>query len=166
MTVEDAPLWMPILVSASVAVVVAVLGAVFTDVGPWYQALKKPFWQPPNWLFGPVWTTIFTLAVASSVILWRKTNTGDDQALIIGLFALNAVLNIAWSMLFFWMRRPDWALFEVALLWLSILAMIILFWRISPLASLLLLPYIAWVSVASFLNLTIIRMNEPFRVMA
>ncbi len=154
--------WLPIVVAVTSAVVVAVAGGVATDIGPWYVALKKPWWQPPNWAFGPVWTTIFTLAVIAAVIGWRRADGGNEQILIIVLFAVNAVLNILWSVLFFSLRRPDWAMAEVLLLWLSILALIVLFWRFSPWSSLLLAPYLVWVSIASYLNLTILRLNGPF----
>jgi translocator protein len=155
-------LWLPILVAVTVAVIVAVAGGIATDIGPWYVALKKPSWQPPNWLFGPVWTTIFTLAVVAAVMGWQRAQGSQDQTLIIALFAVNAVLNILWSVLFFTLRRPDWAMIEVLMLWASILALMVFFWRFSPWSSLLLAPYIVWVSIASYLNLTIIRLNGPF----
>jgi translocator protein len=159
-------LWLPIIVAVTVAVVVAIAGGIATDIGPWYAALKKPGWQPPNWAFGPVWTTIFTLAVIAAVLGWRAAQSDQDRMLIIALFALNAVLNILWSVLFFSLRRPDWAMIEVVMLWASILALIVLFWRFSPWSSLLLAPYLLWVSIASYLNLTILRLNGPFGSMS
>jgi len=81
---------------------------------------------------------------------------------VIGLFALNGFLNVLWSLLFFALKRPDWALVEVALLWLSILLLIIVFWRFVKPASLYLVPYLLWVSFAAFLNLTVVRLNGPF----
>jgi translocator protein len=158
----DAPLWIPIVVSACVVMVVAAAGGVMTDVGPWYQALRKPSWNPPNWLFGPIWTTIYILVAVSAVIVWRSAQTDHDRALILGLFAINAVLGVFWNFFFFKLKRPDWALFEIALFWASIVALIVFFWRISPISSYLLIPYITWVSIASFLNFTIVRMNAPF----
>jgi translocator protein len=162
MTAADAHGWTPIIVAVTVAIIVAIAGGVATDIGPWYGALKKPRWQPPNWIFGPVWTTIFTLAAIAGVMAWRRAETSFDQALTLGLFGINAILNIFWSVIFFTMKRPDWALIEVCFLWLSIVALQIAFWRFSPVSSLLLLPYLAWVSVASFLNWTIIQLNDPF----
>lgn len=158
----DPAFWPPIIVSVIIAVVVAIAGGVATDVGPWYVALKKPSWQPPNWAFGPVWTTIFALAVIAAVLGWRGAESNQDRVLIIVLFAVNAVLNILWSVLFFSMRRPDWALIEVVMLWASIVALIVFFWRFSPWSSVLLAPYLVWVSIASYLNLTIMRLNGPF----
>jgi tryptophan-rich sensory protein len=159
-------MWMPIAIASGVAILVAVAGGVATDTGSWYKNLVKPWWQPPNWLFGPVWTTIFVLAVASSVIAWQRAGGAGDRQLIIALFVINAVLNIAWSVLFFKLRRPDWALGEVALLWLSIVALIVGLWPIAPISSLLLAPYLLWVSIATFLNFTIIQLNAPFRKLA
>jgi translocator protein len=162
MNAADAHGWTPIIIAAVTAIIVAIAGGVATDIGPWYGALKKPRWQPPNWIFGPVWTTIFTLAAVAGVIAWRRAETSFDQTLTLGLFAINAILNILWSVIFFTMKRPDWALIEVCFLWLSIVALQIAFWRFSPISSLLLLPYLAWVSVASFLNWTIIQLNDSF----
>jgi translocator protein len=162
MNAGDASGVTPILVASAVAIIVAVAGGLATEIGPWYGALKKPAWQPPSWVFGPVWTTIFALAVVAAVMVWRRAETPGDHALILALFGLNAVLNILWSVLFFTFKRPDWALVEVALLWLSILALILAFRTLSPISSLLLLPYLLWVSIAAFLNWTIVRLNPPF----
>ncbi len=96
------------------------------------------------------------------MIAWRAAPGADARSLISFLFAANLGLNILWSVLFFKLRRPDWALVEVALLWASIVALILGLWPISPLAALLHLPYLAWVSTASFLNLRIVQLNGPF----
>ncbi len=148
----------PLLVAAVIAVIVGVMGGLLTDVGPWYRALKVPAWKPPDWAFGPVWTTIFTLCVVAAALAWRDGNEDQRRTLVI-LFSVNIVLNILWSALFFWLRRPDLALYEVPLLWLSILALIIALWPMHRAASLMLLPYLVWVSTASALNLSIVRLN-------
>ncbi len=153
---------LPLGIAVVVAVVVALAGGLATDIGPWYATLKKPGWKPPDWAFGPVWTTIFALCVAAAVIVWSKAESDADRILIIVLFAANIVLNIAWSILFFTLKRPDWAFYEVIGLWFSILALIIGFWRFSPTASLLILPYILWVSLAAVLNWRIVALNGPF----
>jgi tryptophan-rich sensory protein len=142
--------------------VVGTLGAVITDLGPWYYALRKPAWQPPDWLFGPAWTTIFGLAAIAGVLAWRGAYSRAGRARIVGLFVLNATLNVGWSWLFFRVHRPDWALFEVGFLWLSIVALIAGLWPYSRVASLLLAPYLAWVTFASVLNVAIVRLNQPF----
>jgi benzodiazapine receptor len=156
------PIWKPVLVAALAAIAVATLGGTLTDIGPWYQNLKKPSWQPPDWAFGPAWTTIFALAIMSAVSAWRATTDSAQRRWIIGLFVINGSLNVLWSTLFFALRRPDWALMEVGLLWLAIALPILVFWRISKIASLCLMPYLAWVSFAAILNYTIVRLNAPF----
>ena len=156
------PFWKPVLIAAAVAIFIAVLGGTLTDTGPWYQDLRKPWWQPPGWLFAPAWTLIFGLAAASASHAWRDACSGSQREWVIALFALNGFLNVLWTTLFFALRRPDWALIEVTLLWLSILLPIIVFWRFARPASCYLLPYLAWVSFAAFLNLTVVRLNAPF----
>lgn len=156
------PLWKPLLVATLAAFAVITLGGALTDIGPWYRDLVKPSWQPPNWLFGPAWTTIFALAVVSAVSVWRATTDRTQRAWIIGLFAVNAGFNLLWSALFFALKRPDWALAEVGFLWLAIALPMVVFWRLSKTASLCLLPYLLWVSFAAYLNFTIVRLNAPF----
>ena len=109
--------WKPVLVAAAVAIFIGVLGGTLTDTGPWYQNLRKPSWQPPDWLFGPAWTLIFALATVSAVYAWRDAQDRVQREWVIVLFALNGFLNVLWSTLFFALRRPDWALIEVAFLW-------------------------------------------------
>ena len=155
-------LWKPILVAAAAAIFVGALGGSLTDIGPWYQNLKKPPWQPPDWLFGPAWTMIFALAVVSAVSAWRNAKDRSQREWIVGLFALNGFLNVLWSTLFFALQRPDWALLEVGFLWLAIALPMAVFWRISKLATLCLLPYLLWVTFAAFLNWTVVQLNAPF----
>lgn len=150
---------MPFLVAALLSITVATIGGTLTDVGPWYQNLHKPSWQPPDWLFAPGWTLILALAALSAAIAWRNAPDRAAREWIFGLFALNGFLNILWSLLFFRFRRPDWALLEVAFLWLSILLLIVVLARWSRTAGWLLAPYLAWVAFAAWLNLAIVRMN-------
>ncbi len=152
-----------IVVAAVAALAVAFTGGLLTKIGPWYRGLRKPSWQPPDWLFGPAWTLIFALTAWAGVLAWQNAASRATRTEIIALFAVNGVLNVAWSWLFFTLRRPDWALAEVALLWLSILALIVGLAPISPGAAWFLAPYLLWVSFASYLNLTIVRLNRPFR---
>ena len=154
--------WFPTITAATVAIIVALAGGLLTDIGPWYQNLKKPSWNPPNWAFGPAWTAIFTLAAISAVKAWNAAATPGQQALVIWLFAANAVLNVAWSFFFFRLHRPDWALGENALLWLSVLVPMLLLAPISSISSWLLAPYLLWVSFAMFLNWRIVVLNRPF----
>ncbi len=151
-----------IVIAVVWGVVVAGAGAFLTDLSPWYNALRRPSWQPPDWLFGPAWTVILGLASLALYLGLRNAQDRDARLTILGLFVLNGVMNVVWSPLFFKLRRPDWSLAEVPLLWLSILLPIILLRPTSGTASLLMVPYLIWVSFAAFLNLTIVRLNGPF----
>lgn len=138
------------------------IGGVMTEVGPWYRDLRKPSWNPPNWLFGPAWTVILGLACWAGIAAWNAAPGPGSKLLVAGLFGANVVFHMLWSPLFFTWKRPDWALIEVPFLWASILALIIGLEPFSPLSSWLLLPYLLWVSFATFLNYTIVRLNPPF----
>lgn len=138
------------------------LGGAATDIGPWYRALQKPAWQPPDWLFGPAWTVIFTLAAIAGVRAWQRTPDRDARGRLLAAFALNGALNVAWNPLFFLLRRPDWALVEVVPLWLSVLLLVVMSGRRDRVAGWLLLPYLAWVGFAGVLNWAVVRLNSPF----
>ncbi|MCA3559680.1 MAG: tryptophan-rich sensory protein [Aestuariivirga sp.] len=154
-------LW-PLGIASVAAIVVAIAGAVLTETGPWYGNLKKPSWKPPDWAFGPVWTTIFVLTVIATALAWQAAAGTGARPLIFWALAINAVVNIAWSGIFFKLRRPDWALREVVLLWCSVLSLVLVLGSVSAWAGVLLLPYLLWVSAASVLNLRIVQMNGPF----
>lgn len=154
--------WDAILIAALAAVLVAAVGATLTDLGPWYQSLKQPSWQPPDQAFGIIWTAIFSLAALSGIFAWRDTPDPKRRQLIVGLFALNGFLNILWSLMFFKMQRPDLAMVEVGALWLSLAVLIIVIARDSKRASALLIPYIIWISIAAFLNYRVVELNGPF----
>ena len=156
--------WNPVFVAAAAALFVAMLGGLMTDLGPWYAALKQPPWKPPDWAFGPIWTTIFALAAAAGVIGWRRAPTRADRDLLLGLFAVNGFLNVFWSLLFFRLHRPDWALLEVPFLWLSVLALIVVLARYARVAAWLLAPYLVWVTIAAALNGQTVRLNGLFAV--
>jgi translocator protein len=156
----------PIVVQSLVAVLwlwaVSFLGQMLTDLGPWYQALKQPEWKPPDWAFGVIWSSIFVLIGIAGVLAWRRASHPAQRVQILALFFLNSIFHVIWSLLFFTMKRPDWALIELVFLWLSIAALILTFWKISRLASLLMVPYITWVTIAGFLNYANIVLNGPF----
>ena len=153
--------WKPVLAAAASAMAVAGLGALTTELGPWYYRLHKPQWQPPDWLFGPVWTLIFALAALAGVLYWRRRPNRNDRLQIMAAFALNAFLNTLWSLLFFRLERPDLAFYEVGFLWLSIVLLIVLLVRGSRVSAWLLVPYLVWVSFAAFLNWNIVQLNPP-----
>ena len=152
----------PILIAAGSALAVGLLGGLNTQLGQWYFGLDKPAWQPPDWLFGPAWTLIFAMAALAGVLYWQRQGRRESRLQVLGAFALNAFLNTLWSLLFFRLERPDWALAEVGFLWLSIILLIALLGRTSRAAAWLLLPYLAWVSFASVLNWKIVELNAPF----
>ncbi|MEB3198782.1 MAG: TspO/MBR family protein, partial [Candidatus Sericytochromatia bacterium] len=154
--------WIAPLVASSAAVLVALLGGLLTRLDAWYYTLSKPAFQPPDWLFGPAWTIIFLLCVLAALDVWRRELRPDQRRLILVLFAVNGVLNVAWSGLFFFLKRPDLALLEVVALWLSVLFLVVMLGRHSRRAGLMLVPYLVWVSFAAALNLAIVRLNAPF----
>lgn len=150
-----------IAIAAGATIVVAVIGGVATEVGPWYESLRFPALRPPNWLFAPAWAVIFALIAASGVVAWDETPT-QAHAGLIALYAVNGVLNAGWSPLFFKLRRPDWALLEVLPFWASVLALILYVAPYSPSAAELLAPYLAWVTFAGWLNWQMVKLNAPF----
>lgn len=124
----------------------------------WFRELKKPSWNPPNWLFAPVWTVLYILMAISAWRIWEVAGF-VGAAIPLVLFALQLVLNAAWSALFFGVHRPDLALADIVVLWFAILATTLAFYSVDQLGAILLIPYFAWVSFASLLNLAIWRMN-------
>ena len=151
-----------IAVAAAVVILMLAVGAWMTTIGPWYQDLRKPAWNPPNWVFGPAWTAILALAAWAGVSAWINASSSADRYTILILFGINVVLHMLWSPLFFNLRRPDWALIEVPFLWLSIVALMVGLAHMSSLSVWLLCPYLLWVTFAAFLNFTIVRMNDSF----
>lgn len=136
----------------------AATGAIFRP-GEWYKQLDKPRWRPPDWIFAPVWSALYVTIALSGWLVWREA--GISGALLpLGVYALQLLLNAAWTPIFFGLHRPGLALVEIVLLWASILATIVLFYPISSAASWLLIPYLAWVSFASGLNFSIWMRNR------
>jgi tryptophan-rich sensory protein len=138
------------------------LGMLTTDLSTWYFNLRKPEWQPPDWVFGPAWTTIFALAAIAGVLYWKNIEDREARLRVQLAFFANAFLNLLWSLLFFRLRRPDLALDEVGFLWVSIVVLIVLLRAGSRTAAMLILPYLLWVSFAAFLNYAIVQLNAPF----
>lgn len=139
---------------------VAGVGGVVTvgAVRTWYPRLRKPSWNPPASLFGPVWSVLYLVMAIAAWLVWRARDVADVTTAL-GLFGLQLALNLLWSVLFFGLRRPAWALGEIVLLWLSIAATIAAFWDRDPIAGALLLPYLLWVTFAAVLNGAILRLN-------
>lgn len=132
--------------------------AVFVATGGWYATLNKPSWNPPAWVFGPVWSLLYVMMAIAAWLVWRRGGW-SQQSRALGLFLLQWLLNALWTPLFFGLHRPGWAFAEILLLWLALLATLVCFWRVSRTAGALLVPYLAWVSFAAFLNFTIWRLN-------
>ncbi|MGE3822270.1 MAG: TspO/MBR family protein [Isosphaeraceae bacterium] len=139
---------------------VAALGGLWTSgsVTSWYPGLNKPSWTPPNWLFGPVWSLLYTMMAVAAWLVWRR-GEGREAKVGLSLFGTQLLLNLAWSGLFFGLQRPDLGLLDMGALWVAILATAVSFLRVSPVAAGLMLPYLAWVSYAAALNFAIWRLN-------
>lgn len=153
---------LPVGIASLAALGVALLGGTITDLGPWYEALNKPAWNPLRAVFPIVWTIIFALVAIAGVAAWRAAPNSRMSDTVIGLFALNGFLNVLWSLIFFRLQRPDWAFAELTLLWLSIAVLIVYCVRFSRFAALMLLPYLLWVTVAGTLNWQITQLNPAF----
>jgi benzodiazapine receptor len=146
--------------SLALCFAVAGLGGYWTSLGlgSWYDGLRKPSWTPPAWIFGPVWTALYASMAVAAWLVWRRCALAGAWVPL-SLFGLQLTLNLAWTGLFFALRRPGWAFGEILLLWVSILATLWAFGRISRLAAGLLIPYLAWVAFAAALNFTLWRLN-------
>ena len=145
-----------LIVLLGVCFAVAGFGAQF-EPGAWYQSLSKPPWNPPDWIFAPVWSVLFISMALAAWLVLRSQRAGRRMALLV--FAIQLILNGAWSWLFFGLHEPGLALLELVLLWIAILVTILLFARIRRLAALLLIPYLAWVSFAGALNYSLWQLN-------
>jgi len=142
----------------------AALGALWTagSVSTWYPGLSKPSWTPPNWLFGPVWSALYTMMAVAAWLVWRGGIVGAGRPaarLGLALFAAQLLLNLAWSGLFFGLQRPDLGFLDIVALWLSIAATAVAFGRVSLTAAGLMVPYLVWVTYAAALNFAIWRLN-------
>ncbi len=136
----------------------AALTGAFVKTGGWYAELAKPTWNPPGWLFGPVWTMLYAMMAVAAWLVWRRGGWRMQRGPLT-LYLAQWALNALWTPLFFGLRRPGWAFAEILILLLAILATLAAFWRVKRLAGALLVPYTLWVTFATFLNYTIWRMN-------
>lgn len=132
--------------------------------GNWYRQLKKPLWRPPDWLFAPVWTVLYASIALSGWLVWQEEAGTAGAALPLGVYAVQLLLNAAWTPIFFGLHRLGLAVIEIIVLLASILATIILFFPISAVAAYLLVPYFAWVSFAAALTFAIWRRNRASAV--
>ena len=151
-----------IAVAAAWALLLGALGGVLTRLDGWYYALRQPGWKPPDWAFGPIWTTIFVAAGTAFVLAWNAPGiTPRGRTLLLVAYGVNGLLNLAWSWLFFRRHRPDWSLVETGFLLLSILGLILALMPWSRLGALLILPFLVRVSAAWKLNYDVVRLTGP-----
>lgn len=166
--------WGALGVALAVPFLAAVVGGAATSssVSTWYRRLRKPDWNPPTWLFAPVWNLLYLMMGVASWLVWRKREAAQgwfgrvdqeqrgkiDSAL--QLYGVHLIFNALWSVIFFGLRRVDWALAEILVLWGLILSTLTRFGRIDARAGWLLVPYQAWVTFATFLNFTVWRLNR------
>lgn len=152
---------MKLFLSILIPVLVGAVSGFFTmsGVNGWYAVANKPWFNPPNWIFGPVWTTLYILMGIALYLVWRSDAATTIKNTALALFAVQLTLNFFWSIIFFSLQQPGWAFVEVLLLWLMILLTILWFGKISSTAAWLLVPYISWVSFASVLNFYIWKLN-------
>lgn len=147
-----------LIISLAICFSAAGIGSLATtpNIATWYAGLAKPSWNPPNWLFGPVWTFLYISMAVAAWLVWRKDGLWQWP---LALFAIQLALNAAWSWLFFGFHMPGAAFIEIVALLAAILATTIAFWPRSMAAGILMLPYLGWVAFASILNFTIWRLN-------
>ncbi|OGS25025.1 MAG: TspO protein [Elusimicrobia bacterium RIFOXYB2_FULL_48_7] len=150
-----------LIASIIVCQLAGIIGAYFTmpAIRTWYVTLNKPSFNPPNWIFGPVWTALYLLMGIALFLVWKKYDGSKGVKAALSVFFIQLFLNTTWSILFFGMRNPLAGLVEIAALWIAILLTILSFYKISKTAAVLLLPYILWVSFAAILNFYLWRLN-------
>jgi translocator protein len=148
-----------LVVSLLIVFGIATLGGAITNlsVATWYPSLEKPSWTPSGSTIGVIWTILYILMGIAAWVIWRRHSEGRQLSLAI--YALQLLLNLGWSGLFFGLRSPGLALIEIGVLWLAILATSVAFWKVSKLAGVLMIPYLSWVTVAGVLNALIWKMN-------
>ena len=150
-----------LITAIAVSELAGIVGTVFTvsAIPAWYTTLVKPNLNPPGWIFGPVWTTLYLLMGIAAFLVWNRGWSRRDVKAALGVFLLQLVLNAVWSIIFFGLESPLWALVDIALMWLAIVWTMALFYKISKPAMWLLVPYILWVSFAAYLNYSIWILN-------
>jgi len=149
-----------LLLSLAISLSAGVLGSLFTTpaVQSWYLTINRPIWIPPSWLFGPVWTSLFIMMGVALYLVW-STKMSNKVRMSLRLFASQLVLNILWSVIFFGMGNFWLAFGEILVLWIFILMTMVSFGKVSRAASWLMVPYLLWVTFASYLNFTIASLN-------
>lgn len=152
--------WLALAGFLAACFAVAGLGGWFTSMGmpEWYATLRKPVWNPPSWVFAPVWTTLYIMMAVAAWLVWKEAGFSGATAALT-LFFVQLLLNVTWSGLFFGLQSPGWAMVELVVLWGTILGTTLLFFQHSTFAGALMVPYLLWVTFAGFLNAAIVRLN-------
>ena len=138
----------------------AIAGLFTADAVPeWYETLNRPSFNPPNWIFAPVWTTLYILLGISLFLIWKQ-HSSKERNLAILIFLLQLILNFSWSFIFFYFNMIGLALIEIILLWINIIIMLVLFYKIKPIAAYINIPYLLWVAFAILLNASYYFLNR------
>lgn len=150
-----------LILAIVVCQIAGAIGSIFTfsSIPIWYATINKPSFTPPNWLFGPVWITLYTLMGVSLYLIWNKGLKNKEVKSSLFIFSAQLALNALWSILFFGLKFPFYAFVEIIILWIAIALTIFKFYKISKNAGLILLPYMVWVSIALTLNLYVWILN-------
>ena len=150
----------PAVVSIVIAQGAGVIGSVFmaSSVRTWFETLVKPSLNPPSWVFGPVWITLYTLMGIAAYLVWQQKGASGAKVAL-WVYGVHLVFNALWSILFFGLKNPGLAFAEIIVLFVLILVTTVFFWRINPWAGALMIPYVAWVSFATYLNYAIWTLN-------
>lgn len=151
-----------LIISILIPLVVGFTSSFFTasGVSTWFQTIEKPSWNPPNWVFAPVWTCLYILMGISLFLIWKNKFDQQKKRTALILFAFQLLLNFLWSFIFFGQHQIGWALADIVVLWLALLATIFAFAPLNRTAAWLLVPYISWVSFAALLNFSIWTLNK------
>jgi tryptophan-rich sensory protein len=151
--------WLSLIITCVLSVAFASAGALLTNLDEWYFNLQQPSWKPPDEAFGLIWSLIFAFCAAAAWLSWNNALQNQQKRMLWVLYLLNGALNVLWSVLYFQLHRPDWSLWECLPLWLSVLSLIIYQWPLSKPASLMVIPYLIWVSLAALLNWQTVLLN-------
>lgn len=149
-----------LIISLTLPLAVGAIAGIFTAkaVPNWYATLNQPSFNPPNWLFGPVWTTLYIIMGISLYMVWILP-TGKERNMALLAFGVQLALNFGWSFFFFYFKAIGFALIEIVVLWMSIVGMIVLFNKVKPIAAYMNIPYLLWVSFATILNAAYFKLN-------
>ena len=153
--------FVPFIICLIIPLTIGAIGGFFTmeSVKTWYTTLNKPSFNPPNYLFGPVWSTLYAIMGIASYLVWKKRNVAKNYALAASVYFIQLILNLMWSFIFFYQQQIGFALIEIIILLIAIIINSVLFYRINKVAGLLYIPYIMWVSFATVLTYSIYMLN-------